>query len=173
MTLMPVSNISSLVDCSSNSGAGGEWHAILSPTGPISSTGSPRTFMMRPRVPSPTGTVIGPPGRSASMPRTMPSVTSWPRSARGPRPDAAHLQHDVDGRGHGKALAGYTQRLIDRRHLASSNCTSTAGPETELLCQYFLPCEQLLAPSFLAPSLPALSRAAYSAISTKELKVRS
>src|SRR5271154_5077445 len=44
--------------------------------GPASSTGWPITFMMRPRVPSPTGTAIGMPVSTTSWPRTRPSVMS-------------------------------------------------------------------------------------------------
>ena len=44
--------------------------------GPASSTGSPMTFMMRPSVSSPTGTVIGLPVSTTSWPRTRPSVES-------------------------------------------------------------------------------------------------
>src|SRR5215469_17640203 len=44
--------------------------------GPASSTGSPTTFMMRPSVPSPTGTAIGLPVSVTSWPRTRPSVAS-------------------------------------------------------------------------------------------------
>ena len=43
-------------------------------TGPRSSTGSPSTLKMRPRVASPTGTEIGAPVSVAAMPRTRPSV---------------------------------------------------------------------------------------------------
>ena len=51
MTLMPVSNISSEVDCSSKAGAW-RWMGMctLAFTGPSSSTGSPSTFSTRPRV---------------------------------------------------------------------------------------------------------------------------
>ena len=75
MTLMPVSNISMPVAWSSNGGAS-RWigQRMLGVDGPRSSTGSPRTFMMRPRVSRPTGTVIGAPVSMAFMPRTMPSV---------------------------------------------------------------------------------------------------
>ena len=45
-------------------------------TGPASSTGSPMTFMMRPSVSSPTGTVIGAPVSVTAWPRTRPSVVS-------------------------------------------------------------------------------------------------
>ena len=44
--------------------------------GPASSTGSPMTFMMRPRVPAPTGTEIGAPVSVTSWPRTRPSEVS-------------------------------------------------------------------------------------------------
>src|SRR5580698_10293237 len=44
--------------------------------GPASSIGSPITFMMRPSVPAPTGTWIGPPVSLTSWPRTRPSVVS-------------------------------------------------------------------------------------------------
>ena len=42
--------------------------------GPSLSTGSPITFITRPSVARPTGTMIGPPRSIAFMPRTMPSV---------------------------------------------------------------------------------------------------
>src|SRR5579863_8888048 len=45
-------------------------------TGPASSTGSPMTLMMRPSVPTPTGTMIGAPVSATSWPRTRPSVVS-------------------------------------------------------------------------------------------------
>ena len=75
MTLIPVSNISTVVDCSSYAG-GSRWigQRSLESTLPRPSTGSPMTFRMRPRVSLPTGTEIGPPMSVAFMPRTMPSV---------------------------------------------------------------------------------------------------
>ena len=77
MTLMPVTRISELVACAAKSGAGW-WIARVSVawTGPRSSTGSPTTFRMRPRVASPTGTEIGPPVSVTAAPRTRPSVAS-------------------------------------------------------------------------------------------------
>ena len=42
--------------------------------GPRSSIGSPVTFMIRPRVPGPTGTMMGDPVSDALLPRTRPSV---------------------------------------------------------------------------------------------------
>src|SRR5712671_1398111 len=44
--------------------------------GPASSTGSPITFMMRPSVPSPTGTAMAWPVSCTGLPRTRPSVES-------------------------------------------------------------------------------------------------
>ena len=75
-TLMPVSRIWVDVSCSSNFGAA-RWigHTSLLPTGSgLWSTVSPRTLKTRPRVASPTGTLIGAPVSSASMPRIRPSV---------------------------------------------------------------------------------------------------
>src|SRR4051812_20340234 len=74
---MPVTRISASVDWSMNSGAGlwiGERRLVK--TGPRSSTGSPTTLRMRPKVSGPTGTVIGSPVSTASAPRTSPSVVS-------------------------------------------------------------------------------------------------
>jgi hypothetical protein len=45
--------------------------------GPRSSMGSPVTFMIRPRVPGPTGIMIGEPVSVAIEPRTRPSVPSF------------------------------------------------------------------------------------------------
>ena len=44
--------------------------------GPASSTGSPMTFMIRPSVPSPTGTEMAWPVSCTGLPRTRPSVES-------------------------------------------------------------------------------------------------
>src|SRR5437870_3291241 len=74
---MPVTRISASVDWSMNSGAG-RWIGIrwLVTTGPRSSTGSPITLRIRPRVSGPTGIMIGPPVSTTSAPRTSPSVVS-------------------------------------------------------------------------------------------------
>src|SRR3984893_12079390 len=60
-----------------NSGAG-RWIGMrwLVTTGPRSSTGSPITLRMRPRVSGPTGIMIGLPVSTTSAPRTSPSVVS-------------------------------------------------------------------------------------------------
>jgi len=75
ITLIPVSKISDSVDCSSKEGAF-LWIGSYSFTfgGSFSSIGSPRTLNIRPNVSSPTGTQIGAPVATASMPRTRPSV---------------------------------------------------------------------------------------------------
>src|SRR6266446_1100401 len=60
-----------------NSGAG-RWigKRRLVCTGPRSSTGSPTTLRMRPKVSGPTGIMIGPPVSTTWVPRTSPSVVS-------------------------------------------------------------------------------------------------
>jgi hypothetical protein len=85
-TLMPVTSTSASVDCSVNSG-GSVWMGIFfTPSmGPRSSRGSPVTFMMRPRVPGPTGTRMGPPVSTTSVPRTRPSVPVTVTGKRGSR----------------------------------------------------------------------------------------
>jgi len=75
MTLIPVSNISKWVFWSSRVG-GWRWMGYRRDVsiGPRRSTGSPMTFMTRPRTSGPTGTVIGPPVSTAFIPRAKPSV---------------------------------------------------------------------------------------------------
>ena len=77
MTLMPVSNISTLTAWSVNFGAE-RWigERCFALTGPASSTGSPTTFRMRPRTSGPTGIEIGPLVFFTGWPRTRPSVVS-------------------------------------------------------------------------------------------------
>ncbi len=74
---MPVSNISVVGVRSSTVGAA-RWIGQRSSTstGSPSSIVSPRTLKIRPSVMLPTGTVIGPPVSTTSMPRARPSVTS-------------------------------------------------------------------------------------------------
>ena len=85
--------------------------------GPSSSTGSPMTFMTRPSVPWPTGTVMGPP--------MIDGLHAAHHALGGFHGDAAHaafaqvllhFEDDVDGRGNVEALADDAQRLVDRRH---------------------------------------------------------
>ncbi len=77
MTLMPVTRTSVDEDWSAKEGASWwiprVWGVSI---GPASSIGSPMTFMIRPSVAGPTGTVIGPPVSATSWPRTRPSVVS-------------------------------------------------------------------------------------------------
>src|SRR5580704_11416474 len=74
---MPVTSISFDVACSAKVGAS-RWIELrlLCGIGPASSTGSPMTFMIRPSVPGPTGTMIGPPVSTTAWPRVRPSVAS-------------------------------------------------------------------------------------------------
>ncbi len=75
ITLIPVSNTSTSVTCWSN-GGGSRWIGRLTAavTAPLLSIGWPRTSKTRPRVTSPTGTVIAAPVSTASPPRARPSV---------------------------------------------------------------------------------------------------
>src|SRR6266540_411827 len=76
MTLMPVSNIWVLAS-SSSKGGGSRWMGHRSSYVIVSaatSSGSPRTLYTCPKVPGPTGTVIGWPVFSTGVPRTSPSV---------------------------------------------------------------------------------------------------
>src|SRR5215207_3065557 len=74
---MPVSNISVVGVSASTSGAG-RWmgQRTSASTSPLRSIDSPRRLKIRPRVPRPTGTVIGPPVSTMSIPRERPSVVS-------------------------------------------------------------------------------------------------
>ena len=74
---MPVSNISTLVDCWSKAGAG-RWigYVLVALMGPILSTGSPVMLMMRPSVSLPTGIEMGWPVSCTGMPRMSPSVAA-------------------------------------------------------------------------------------------------
>ena len=77
MTLMPVTSTSAEVDCSEKLGAS-RWMTLVvsAAIGPASSIGSPMTFMMRPSVAGPTGTVMPAPVSTTSWPRVRPSVVS-------------------------------------------------------------------------------------------------
>jgi hypothetical protein len=76
ITLMPVSKISTFADSSPKAG-GSRWIGQRSPVAAgFPSTGSPITFQTRPSVSSPTGTEIGWPVSTISVPRESPSVVS-------------------------------------------------------------------------------------------------
>src|ERR1700758_3989518 len=92
--------------------------------GPASSIGSPITFMMRPSVPSPTGTAIGWPGSVTSWPRTRPSGTSIAivRTVGSPRCCATSSTRRML-----PFLVSSELRMAGRW---PSNCTSTTAPMT-------------------------------------------
>src|SRR6201995_1114438 len=122
---MPVTRISASVDWSVYSGAGA-WIGRVSVAliGPASSTGSPMTFMMRPSVPSPTGTAIGRPVSVPSWPRTRPSVASIAivRTVDSPRCWATSSTRRLP-----PFLVSSELRIAGRW---PSNCTSTTAPMT-------------------------------------------
>src|ERR1700738_1698186 len=93
-------------------------------TGPPSSTGSPITFMMRPSVPAPTGTMIGLPVSLTSWPRTKPSVVSLAmvRTVDSPRCWATSSTRRLP-----PFLVSIALRMAGR---CPSNCTSTTAPMT-------------------------------------------
>ena len=120
MTLMPVSNISSEVDCSSKAGAWLMDRPML--------LGVDRAeFINRltkhvehapERLSRPTGTVMPAPVSIAFMPRTMPSVATMAMQRTRPSPRCCCTSTTTSsGFGDGKALADYAQRLEDRRHV--------------------------------------------------------
>src|SRR5664280_792090 len=92
--------------------------------GPASSTGSPITFMMRPRVPAPTGTMIGLPVSPTCWPRTRPSAVSiaMVRTVDSPRCCATSSTRRLPPFCVSSAL-----RMAGR---CPSNCTSTTAPMT-------------------------------------------
>lgn len=75
--MIPVINNSYSEDYSSKVGAS-LWigYIVLALIGPLSSIGSPITFIILPRVSGPTGTLIGSPVSSTYYPLTRPSVVS-------------------------------------------------------------------------------------------------
>src|SRR6478736_8180584 len=93
-------------------------------TGPASSIGSPITLMMRPRVPAPTGTMIGEPVSVTSPPRTSPSVVSMAmvRTVDSPRCWATSSTRRLP-----LLVVSMALRIAGRW---PSNCTSTTAPMT-------------------------------------------
>src|SRR5262245_6449236 len=92
--------------------------------GPASSTGSPMTLMMRPSVPSPTGTAIARPVSDTSWPRTRPSVESMAmvRTEFSPRCCATSSTRRLP-----RFCVSSALRIAGRW---PSNCTSTTAPIT-------------------------------------------
>src|SRR6185503_12131982 len=93
-------------------------------TAPASSTGSPTTLMMRPRVPAPTGTEIAWPVSVTSWPRTRPSVVSMAmvRTVDSPRCCATSSTSRLP-----LLLVSSALRIGGS---SPSNCTSTTAPIT-------------------------------------------
>src|SRR3989440_825887 len=122
---MPVMRISASVDWSVK-GGGGWWigRRCSCGTGPASSTGSPITLIMRPSVPSPTGTAIGWPVSATSWPRTRPSVVSMAmvRTVDSPRCWATSSTRRLP-----LLVVSMALRIAGRW---PSNCTSTTAPMT-------------------------------------------
>src|SRR5215813_13664433 len=116
--------------------------------GPASSTGSPTTFMMRPSVPSPTGTAIGRPVSVTSWPRTRPSVASIAivRTVDSPRCCATSSTRRLL-----PFLVSSELRIAGRW---PSNCTSTTAPMTWVT----RPITLAVVAITLYPSIPILSR---------------
>src|ERR1700687_5290214 len=92
--------------------------------GPHSSTGGPITSMMRPSVPAPTGTWIGPPVSLTSWPRTRPSVVSiaMVRTVDSPRCCATSSTR--------RLLPFVVVMALRIAGRWPSNCTSTTAPMT-------------------------------------------
>jgi hypothetical protein len=92
--------ISSLGFCSVNFG-GSRWigRNFFAPTGPASSTGSPTTLRMRPRVSGPTGIMMGLGVASTSWPRTEAVGGVHGDGAHGVLPEVlGHLEHKIPPR---------------------------------------------------------------------------
>src|ERR1700746_3953569 len=146
---MPVTRISASVDWSTYAGAG--WWMARLPSdliGPASSTGSPITFMMRPSVPSPTGTSIGSPGSVTSWPRTRPPVASIAivRTVDSPRCCATSSTRRLP-----PFFVSSELRIAGRW---PSNCTSTTAPITWVTRPVWLAAVAIQ----LSPSIRILSR---------------
>ena len=94
-------------------------------TGPASSTGSPMTFMMRPSVSSPTGTVIGAPvSYDGLAAHETFGRCPWRWCARCSRRGAARLRARGGCR---RSSVSSAFRIAGR---SPSNCTSTTAPMT-------------------------------------------
>src|SRR5262245_10113133 len=128
---MPVSKACTCVSWSVNFGAS-RWigDRVEVATGPFWSPGSPITFMMRPSVASPTGTVMPCPVSRTSSPRTRPSVVSMAivRTVFSPRCCATS---STRFQGWSLIAALVTVRALKiGGNLPSGNSTSTTAPMT-------------------------------------------
>src|SRR5919199_2685589 len=136
ITLMPVSKISRVGVRSSTSGAG-RWIGQRSSdsTSPSWSIGSPSRLKIRPSVPSPTGTVIGPPVSRTSVPRERPSVESiaTARTRSSPRCCCTSATRSIAGR---PSCSGDS---IRRAVLISGSCSGKTASITTPLISTILP----------------------------------
>merc|ERR1719348_1035228 len=133
-TLMPVTRISWSTDMSANSGASAWMAANLSVLmGPLSSMGSPMTLMIRPKVSSPTGILMGEPVSTTDWPRTRPSVPSMAivLTVFSPKCWA------TSSTSLGDLLE--TSKAFRISGSPSSNWTSTTAPMTATIWPWFLP----------------------------------
>src|SRR3954469_17037359 len=112
-------------------------------TGPASSTGSPITLMMRPRVSSPTGTEIGSPVSLTSWPRTRPSDVSiaMVRTVDSPRCWATSSTRRFP-----PFLVSSAFKIAGR---GPSNCTSTTAPITWVMRPVWLVPLAIAGPCYL------------------------
>src|SRR5919198_4499239 len=136
MTLIPVSKIST-VGWRSEKLGGSRWigQRSTSPGGSFLSIGSPITFHRRPSVASPTGTLIGPPVSTTSVPRARPSVESiaTARTRSSPRCCCTSATRSIAGR---PSCSGDSIRSAV---LISGSCSGKTASITTPLISMILP----------------------------------
>src|SRR5688572_2227205 len=135
MTLMPVSNISVFDSSWSNAGAL-RWIPHRSLTSRVSPSSrlrhSPRVLNTRPRVASPTGTVIGPPVSVTSAPRTSPSV-GWREIARTMPSPMCWATSSESVLVSPRIVSSVSSRLYISGIESAGNSMSTTGPMTRAI----------------------------------------
>ena len=131
-TLIPVIRISAPEACSWKAGAY-LWmgYLILVLIGPLSSIGSPMTFMILPKVSGPTGILMGAPVSTTSWPLTRPSVESIAivLTLESPRCWATSRTS--------LCSTPSTSNAFKMGGIYPSNCTSTTAPMTCEICPFF------------------------------------
>src|SRR6266545_1022486 len=131
ITLMPVSNIWVLAS-SSSKGGGSRWMGHRSSYVIVSaatSSGSPRTLYTCPRVPGPTGTVMGWPVFSTGVPRISPSVGFRAIVRTTPSPMCCATSQVMTSVSPSSVRSTRTAVFTSGRS-SSGNSTSTTGPIT-------------------------------------------
>src|SRR4051812_49165296 len=146
---MPVTSTSLLVDWLVNLGGALWMGSRRTPVmGPASSTGSPVTFKIRPRQPSPTGTEIGAPVLSTLLPRTRPSVLSMAMARTVFSPMCRETSKvRLLSPGPMVGLVVLSAVRIGGREPSPSKEISTTGPSTWAIFPYLL--SAMLSPEFL------------------------